>query len=38
VVFPDLGTAAEFVKKLKTADHKAKIYVITNYELQPPRL
>jgi DNA-binding Lrp family transcriptional regulator len=38
VAFPDLGTAAEFVEKLKTADHKAKIHVIINYELQPPLL
>ena len=38
VAFPGIGTVAEFVEKLKTADHKAKIHVIINYELQPPRL
>lgn len=38
VAFPDLGTAAEFVKRLKTKDHKAKIHVVVNYELRPPQL
>lgn len=38
VAFPDLGKAAEFVKRLMAKDPKAKIQVVVNYELRPPRL
>lgn len=37
VAFPDLGTAAEFVR-LKAEDPKAKIQVVVNHELRPPQL
>ncbi len=38
VAFPDLGRAADFVRRLKTEDPKAKIHVLINYTLRPPEL
>ncbi|MCU7788247.1 winged helix-turn-helix domain-containing protein [Pyrobaculum sp. 3827-6] len=38
VAFPDLGRAAEFVRKLKAEDPKARINVVVGYELRPPEL
>ncbi|AET34104.1 winged helix-turn-helix domain-containing protein [Pyrobaculum ferrireducens] len=38
VAFPDLGTAAEFVRKMRSADPDAQIHLLVNYELRPPRI
>ncbi|MGC8583936.1 MAG: winged helix-turn-helix transcriptional regulator [Thermoproteus sp.] len=38
VAFPDLGTAAEFVRRLKAVDPRARINVVVDYELRPPAL
>jgi hypothetical protein len=38
VALPAPGTAAEFVRKLKAEDPKARINVVVDYELRPPTL